>query len=144
MKISKSFIGYPVKNSAKYLGVWYNKHLNLGFTLSKIVLKENFIFYKLYYLLKKCQFREKLNLWQIFIAPLYRMVVSICGPVGSDIAGKNFAVLRTRMRASLKRFCLCPKQSPVILFDSLIKASDWKLSQLQKSWIDKIQKHSRQ
>ncbi len=98
-----------MKANAKYLGVWYNKYMNLDFSLSKIKVKENFIFHKLYNLLRKCQFREKLNLWQIFIAPLYRMIVSVCGPVGSDVARRNFDAMRTKMRTSLKRFCLCPR-----------------------------------
>jgi hypothetical protein len=38
-----------------------------------------------------------------------RIQYNINNPSGSNIAKKNFDLLRLKMRASLKRFCLCPR-----------------------------------
>ena len=62
------------------------------------------------------------------------MIVSVCGPLESSTAKKNFDVLRNKARASLKRFCLAPKVSHVDLFNEMLHMEDGHLQTLQRRW----------
>ena len=85
-------------------------------------------------MLKKSGFRERYNLWQVFIFPLYRMIISICEPAGSTTTEKNIQLLRQKARTSLKKFCLNPRCAPVELFDQMTKFNNYNLSELQSYW----------
>jgi hypothetical protein len=71
--------GFPIRNKAKYLGVTYNGTLSIQKSLAAFVPKEKYIFSRLYRTLRKADFRTRYNLWQVFICPLVRMVVSLVG-----------------------------------------------------------------
>ena len=135
-------MGISVKKEAKYLGVWYNNNLCVDFSLKKLKPKEGFIFSKLYRLLKISDFRTRYNLWQIFIQPLYRMILSICGPRGSNRAKINSEKTRKKARTSSKRFCLCPKTAPVEIFDEMSKISINSTNRMHQQWESKAEEHT--
>ncbi len=106
----------PVKKEAKYLGVPYNTSLNPVFAIKKFKPKQNYIYYRLFPILKVSEFRLKYNLWQIFIAPLYRMIISSVGQQRSLTARKRMTSIITAARSSLKKFTLVPKWTDNKLF----------------------------
>ena len=67
----------------KYLGVKYNKSLNVSVAFKEYSAKRNFIFFRLYRLLKQSNFRIRYNLWQVFVLPLLQMLVSMIGVADS-------------------------------------------------------------
>ena len=75
----KEIEGIPIRKKAKYLGVTYDKELNIKKSLEAIKPKERYVFMSLYRLLKSSNFRTRYNLWIIFMKPLYRLTYSIIG-----------------------------------------------------------------
>lgn len=129
-----SMMGIPLVGQAKYLGVHYNEYLSVDFSIEGFKKKESFIFSKIYRILKCSGFRERYNLWQIFVAPLYRMCISMCGPYGSHRSKANFKIIQSRARASLKKFCLTPRTAPTGMFDMMIGFSDEYLNGRLMEW----------
>ena len=74
-----SVAGISFKENAKYLGVRYNKQVDVKRALNEFKPKSNFIFSRLFRLLKKSDCRSRYNLWQIFVLPLIRMTISMIG-----------------------------------------------------------------
>jgi hypothetical protein len=72
-------MGIKVKRKAKYLGLSYNADLNLKYSIQCFKPKIQYVSYKLYRLLKIANFRTRFNLWQVFIMPLIRMIISAVG-----------------------------------------------------------------
>jgi hypothetical protein len=72
-------MGIKVKRQAKYLGLNYNVDLNINYSLKSSKPKINYIYYRLYRMLRMADFRTRYNLWQIFVMPLIRMVISSVG-----------------------------------------------------------------
>ena len=81
---SKTLFGFPIRKTAKYLGVTYDGSLSVKKALTAFKSKEKFIFFQLFRVLRQSDFRVRYNLWQIFICPLIRMVVSLSGEPGSQ------------------------------------------------------------
>lgn len=131
--------GIPVRTSAKYLGVTYDRALRVGHSLKALEQKIAFCFHKLYRFLRLGSFRLRYNLWQVFVAPLFRMVLSIAGEPGSERARLCFEAIRKAMRKSLKRFTLAPRASDVAFFDFLTKSSDYELNQILSAAKDKAE-----
>lgn len=75
----KILFGFPLRKTAKYLGVTYDGKLSIKKSLTAFEKKEQFVFIKLYRVLKMTDFRTRYNLWQVFINPLFRMVISLAG-----------------------------------------------------------------
>ena len=123
-----------MRTSVKYLGAHYNSHLSIKFSIDALKAKESFIFSKLYRFLRISDFRVRYNLWQVFIAPLLRMIVSLCGPVGNLRASTNFKIIRLRARTSLKRLCFAPRASLTCVFDAMTNFSDGHLDMLLQRW----------
>jgi hypothetical protein len=72
-------MGIKVKREAKYLGLSYNADLNIKHSTQCFKLKIQYVNYKLYRLLRIANFRTRFNLWQMFIMPLIRMIISVVG-----------------------------------------------------------------
>ena len=89
-KLGKSFENIPVKLSARYLGVYYNRTLNYEFTIKAYDRKIAYIFHRLFPILKKADLKTKFNLWQIFIKPLLNMTLTTVGYQRSGRASKCF------------------------------------------------------
>lgn len=122
----------PLRLSAKYLGVHYNSQLDVKFALRKIEAKSNFIRWKLGQVRWRADFRTNYNLWQIFISPLIRMVVSLVGEWNSARARDSFQEIRRMARKTLREFTNSPKYSPNALFDFLANYQDESLIQILK------------
>lgn len=128
--MGKKFEGIPIKKQAKYLGVPYNRFLSISFTLNSFQPKIQFIFFRLYRLLKTSEFRVRYNLWQVFVSPLYRMALTIAGEPNSQRARLTFNEIRQCLRRSLKKFTLVPRSASQEFFDSIIGATDARLTKL--------------
>lgn len=135
-------MGFPCVNSAKYLGVPYNNRISIKFSLQKFKPKIKFIFSKMYNFLKRAGFRERFNIWQLFISPLIRMCLSICGIAHSHTAKSNIETIQNFARSSLKKFCLAPRCAPSELFDYMIGLDHHFVSTLQNGWSKKALKHT--
>jgi hypothetical protein len=72
-------MGIKVKREAKYIGLSYNADLNIKHSIQCFKKKIQYVNYKLYRLLKIANFRTRFNLWQVFIMPLIRMIISAVG-----------------------------------------------------------------
>jgi len=83
----------------------------MKFSLNAFDGKINFIYYKLFRVLKYAKFRTKVNIWQIMVAPLIRMCLSLVGEVQGSEADKDFELINKKIRTTLKRFTLMPKQA---------------------------------
>lgn len=127
---SKTLFGFPIRRSAKYLGVTYDGSLSVKKSLEALKPKENFVFFSLYRVLRKTDFRTRYNLWQVFICPLIRMVVSLAGEPNSHREKESFGTIRDAMRRSLKRFTLCPRTSSSEFYNDLARASDQELGSI--------------
>ena len=80
----RSIGGIAVKKEAKYLGVKYNKSLDPSVAMRDFKPKINYIFWKVYKVLKNADVRSRFNIWQIFVLPLLRMVLSMIGVANSQ------------------------------------------------------------
>jgi hypothetical protein len=78
-KMPSMVMGIKVKRQAKYLGINYNVDLNINYSLKSFKPKINYICYRLYRMLRMADFRTRYNLWQVFVMPLIRMVISSVG-----------------------------------------------------------------
>lgn len=85
----KTIEGIKVKKSARYLGVEYNKTLDIKFSLDHMKTKINFLFIRFYKILKRANFRTNVNIWKVFVAPLIRMCYSLNGEWRGSEAIKN-------------------------------------------------------
>jgi hypothetical protein len=72
-------MGIKVKREAKYLGLSYNANLNINHSIQCLKPKMQYVTYKLYRLLRIANLRTRFNLWQVFIMPLIRMIISAVG-----------------------------------------------------------------
>ena len=122
--VLKTFYKIPIKSSAKYLGVFYNDQLSIEYSLKKLEPKINFIKLKLSSFRRQADFRTNYNLWQIFISPLIRMIVSLIGEWKSARAKKGFELIRKFSRKTLKEFTKSPRYAPNFIFDYLIALGD--------------------
>ncbi len=124
----KMLFGFPIRKKAKYLGVTYDGSLSVEKSLAAFVPKERYIFFRLYRVLRRADFRTRYNLWQVFICPLIRMVVSLVGEPNSHRGMESFREIRKAARRSLKQFTLCPRGSDTEFFDELSRTSDQELN----------------
>ena len=79
----KRLFGIDIRKSAKYLGVTYDKFLKVSRAQKVMEPKINWVFSRLYHLLRKSSFRVRYNLWQTFVAPLHVMTLSLIGEPNS-------------------------------------------------------------
>lgn len=76
--------GIEFRKEAKYLGVKYNKTLDPSLAIREFRPKINYIFWKVYKVLKNADIRSRFNIWQIFVLPLLRMALSMIGVANSQ------------------------------------------------------------
>ena len=77
--LPKQVFGMKVNRSAKYLGLVYNLDLSFKHSIRSFESKINYIRYRLFRMLRITNFRTRYNLWQVFVMPLVRMLVSAVG-----------------------------------------------------------------
>ena len=116
--------GISVRVNAKYLGVSYNRSLSIDYSLQAFNKKIVYVYHRLYRLLNASDFRLRYNLWQVFIAPLFRMTLSVAGEPGSNRARSCYDAIRKHVRSSLKKFTLAPRCSDPSFFEQLGQSSD--------------------
>ena len=68
---------FPVVKEYKYLGVWINGKLALDPQIKHIKEKVNFLSYKLWPLLKCVSLDYRINLWKVFVRPMFDMLSGV-------------------------------------------------------------------
>ena len=92
---------------------------------------------RLWKLLRDSDFRTRFNLWQVFIAPLHRMTVSIIGISNTFHTQIENEKLRKSIRHSLRKFTRAPRYTPIEIMDYLSQASDENINELLEKSIDR-------
>ena len=139
-----SIAGIEFKYSAKYLGVKYNKSLNATVAFKDYSAKINFIFFRLYRLLKQSDCRTRYNLWQIFVLPLLRMPVSMIGVADSHRFREQVESVKKEMRCTLKKFMLLPRSSPSCIIDPMTNYDEAAIVRMVERWEEQSEGRTKQ
>jgi len=116
-KIPKTVMGIQVKREAKYLGVVYNNRLNVEFSIKSFKPKVRYVSFRLYRFIRMADFRTRLNMWQVFIMPLIRMIISTIGEWKSKRCETAFEQIMRFMRTTLRRMTGAPRNASSEVFD---------------------------
>jgi len=104
-----STMGSHLPISFKYLGTWVSNKLTLDAQLSHIRTKSNFLSIKLYPLLRETSLSFRINLWEIFVKPLFDQLVHL---YYADGAQTNRVKADRLLKYTFKRFTLLAKSTP--------------------------------
>ena len=96
--------------------------------------KINFIFFRLYRLLKQSDCRTRYNLWQIFVLPLLRMPVSMIGVADSHRFREQVESIKKELRCALKKFMLLPRSSPSCIIGPMTNYDEAAIFGMVEPW----------
>lgn len=99
-----TMLGYPIVKSYKYLGMIINGKLDLKDHLKQINRKAGHICNKLYGLRRLDNLKLNTNLFNIFIAPHYRLAMTLYARQSAAASAK----VDSHMRVWLKKFACIP------------------------------------
>jgi len=99
LQIGSCFEGFPIVDKYKYLGVWVDSKLTLDPQLKYIKDKVSFLSQKLWPLLKCVSLDYRINLWRVFVRPLFEMVSSIYVVEGASNKEKVIGLLRKTFKS---------------------------------------------
>jgi len=105
LQIGSCFEEFPVVDKYKYLGLWIDGKLTLDPQLKHIDEKVKFLSFKLFPLLKCVSLDYRMNLWKVFVRPMFEMLS--CLYVVEAESNRNRVV--TLLRKTFKRFTLLSK-----------------------------------
>ena len=105
LKVGSIFEGIPIVDKYKYLGVWLDRKLTLTPHLEHISKKSDYLYHKLWPLLRCVSLDYRINLWRILISPLFDMGSHLFSSTNPS-SKESFLVLR---RKTFKKFCLLKK-----------------------------------
>ena len=105
LKVGSYFDGFPVVDKYKYLGLWIDCKLTMEPQLDHIREKAAFLRYKLLPLLRNVSLSYRINLWRVFVRPLFEM---LAGLFYVDAESNKKDALRL-VRKTFKNFTLLSK-----------------------------------
>jgi len=103
-----SIEGIPFTRKYKYLGTWISNKLTMDTQLNFIKQKTNFLTTKLYPLLREVSLSFRINLWEVFLKPLFDQLIHLF----LDASKSNQDRANRLFKYSFKRFTLLAKSTP--------------------------------
>ena len=97
-----SIEGIPFTRKYKYLGTWISNKLTMDTQLNFIKQKTNFLTTKLYPLLREVSLSFRINLWEVFLKPLFDQLIHLF----LDASKSNQDRANRLFKYSFKRFTL--------------------------------------
>jgi len=108
-KDGDSFQGISFTSKYRYLGTWITSKFKLGTQLDHIKRKTDFLAAKLFPLLHDVSLSLRINLWKVFIKPLFDQLIHL---FLFDKAKSNQEKANRVMKYTFKRFTLLTKNTP--------------------------------
>lgn len=116
LKTGSVFESIPIVDKYKYLGLWLDKKLTLDPQLHHIKKKSGFIRSRLAPLLGGISLDYRINLWTVFIRPLFDQTLSI---LYAERNHTNPEKVRRLIRKTFKDFTLLPKNTEDKIIEKL-------------------------
>lgn len=135
--------GIKVKRQAKYLGVNYNVDLSIKYSLRRFKAKIQYVNFRLYRLIRMADFRTRFNLWQVFIMPLIRMVISTVGEWKSKRCEEAFELIQRFIRTTMRRMTCAPRNASSEVFDYISGWNKERFINLIREMDDSVTKTTR-
>jgi len=118
LKIGTLFDDIPIMDKYKYLGLWLDQKLTVAPQLQHIRKKSYFVSRQLSPFLGKISLDYRMNLWTVFIRPLFDQIVGI---LYAERNHANPKKVRTLLRMTFKSFTLLPSNPKNKVIDRLMK-----------------------
>jgi hypothetical protein len=104
--VGSEVLGIPVVSEYKYLGFVVTGKLGLETHLKTIETRANWIFVKLWHVLRNASLTYRINLWTLLIRPLFEIMII---PYALEPADSNKSKVKTLFRKVFKRFTFLKK-----------------------------------
>lgn len=101
--------GIPFTTKYKYLGTWISNKVTIDLQLEHIKHKTNFLVTKLYPLLNDVSLSYRINLWKVFVRPLFDQLMHM---YYAERAKTNKIKAERLFKYTFKRFTLLTKRTP--------------------------------
>ena len=118
LKLGSQFEGIPIVSEYKYLGLWLDKKLTMKPQLTHIRRKSKFIRGKLAPILRNVSLDYRMNLWTVFIRPLFDQIASL---YYAERNHTNPEKARTLLRTTFKDFTLLPRNTDGKIINKLMR-----------------------
>ena len=105
LQTGTKFEGIPVVSCYKYLGLWINAKLTTDAHLEQISKKVEIQTLKLWPLLKNVSLDFRINLWTVYVRPLFEMVIGLYEEEGKSNRNK----IESLIRKTFRKFTLLKK-----------------------------------
>jgi len=105
LKVGSELEGIPIVDTYKYLGTWINKDLSLDCQYDYLENKFNYMYYKLWPLLKQSDLIYRIDLWNVLVKPHFELCASLYHYSNNSIK-ENFI---TFTKKTFKKFCMLKK-----------------------------------
>jgi len=118
LKLGSRLEEIPIVAEYKYLGLWLNKKLTMEPQLTHIKKKSKFIRARLAPIMKNISLDYRMNLWTIFIRPLFDQLASL---YNAERTNTNPEKARTLLRTTFKDFTLLPRNTDGKIIKKLMR-----------------------